>query len=382
MSDPALPIVLKSEVMQQVYQQVEQVAGTKATVLITGETGVGKDVIAESIHDTSPRKCHPFRALNCGTLDNGLIQSELFGHEEGAFTGATHQRSGAFELADQGTLFLDEVSEIPIGAQSTFLRVLEGKGFTRLGGNENIRVEVRVLTATNTDLETAIANHKFREDLYYRLKVFQIHVPALREHREDIPDLVAAFIGELSEEHGKAVTGISPAALNYLEHAPWPGNIRELKNVVEQSIILSQTDTVELGDLPVEFAILPESALPPPTLDGSVTAGFRAEVHHIIAGLSVTEFILVFGGIPNVVWQELPEKTQCAVIREASFYLSSILGGNQDAIRICGMDRDQILHKVAELRLKEHGSIAKAASSLGIDPRTLKTYIKGGQSDG
>ena len=377
MSDSAQPIVLKSAAMQQVYKQAEKVAGTEATVLITGETGVGKEIIAQSIHNMSSRKCKPFRALNCGRLHNELMQSQLFGHEIGAFTGATGQHIGVFELAGQGILFLDEVSEIPIETQSALLRVLENKEFTRLGGNKIIPMDARVLTATNTDLKTTIANHEFREDLYYRLNGLEIHVPALREHREDIPDLVAAFIAELSKEHGKAVTGISPAALNCLEYASWPGNIRQLKKVVERSIIFSETDTVELGDLPADIAVLPESALPPPRSDASVTADSRAEVHHIIAGLSVTEFILVFGGIPNMVWQNLPEKTQYAVIREASFHLSAILGGNQDAIHIRGMNLDQILQKVAQLRLKEHGSATKAAESLRVDPRTLKKYVAG-----
>ena len=211
--------------MQTVLRQVEQVAPTKATVLITGETGVGKDVIAQAIHKRGPRKNRAFKAVNCGAFYQDLLQSELFGHERGSFTGATSQRRGVFEQADGGTLFLDEVGEMSPEVQVKFLRVLETQEFTRLGGEKNIKVDVRIIAATNIDLATSVRQKKFRQDLYYRLNLFRIQIPPLRDRREDIPLFVSAFISELSTEHGKPITGITQEALNYLQNADWHGNV-------------------------------------------------------------------------------------------------------------------------------------------------------------
>ena len=244
-NDTSRPIIGESEPMQEVFRLVQQVAPTKATVLITGETGVGKDVIANAIHDSSPRKNRPFKAINCGAFYPELLQSELFGHEKGAFTGATNLRRGVFEQANRGTLFLDEVGEMSPEVQVKFLRVLETQEFTRLGGDKNIKVDVRIIAATNINLATSVQQKKFRQDLYYRLNLFRIHVPPLRERREDIPLFVSAFISELSAEHGKPITGITSEALNYLDNADWPGNVRELRNAVETAIIVATTE--ELG---------------------------------------------------------------------------------------------------------------------------------------
>ena len=368
--------------MQEVYRLVEQVAPTKVTVLLTGETGVGKEIIARQIHDTSSQKNKPFKAINCSAFpDNGLLQSELFGHEKGAFTGAVHQRTGLFEQADTGTLFLDEVGEMNPEAQAMLLRVLETQEFTRLGGNKTIKVDVRVLTATNKCLETAVKNEGFREDLYYRLNRFHIHIPPLRERREDILPFVDAFVAELSAEHGKRITRITSEARNFLKHATLPGNIRQLKNAIDRAIIATKTDELTLGDLPTDIAIVPQTALPSMRLDLRTYAPIPTEVHQVLSQISVTEFILIFAEIPNAVWRMLPEGTQQAVIREASFHLSMLLGGHQDAIRIDGMDRNQILAKVAQRRIEEHGSVTKAAASLGIDRRTLKTYTEVDRTD-
>ena len=251
-SDSSRRIIGESAPMQAVLRQVAQVAPTKATVLITGETGVGKDVIAQAIHEGSPRKDRPFKAVNCGTFYQELLQSELFGHEKGAFTGATNQRRGVFEQANGGTLFLDEVGEMSPEVQVKFLRVLETQEFTRLGGERNIKVDVRIIAATNIDLAASVQQKRFRQDLYYRLNLFRIQIPPLRDRREDIPLFVSAFISELSAEYDKPITGITADALNYLQNADWRGNVRELKNAVETAIILAPTDELQLKDFPME----------------------------------------------------------------------------------------------------------------------------------
>ena len=261
-SDSSRRIIGESAPMQAVLRQVEQVAPTKATVLVTGETGVGKDVIAEAIHEGSPRKNRSFKAINCGTFYQDLLQSELFGHEKGAFTGATSQRRGVFEQADGGTLFLDEVGEMSPEVQVKFLRVLESQEFTRLGGEKNIKVDVRIIAATNIDLARSVKEKKFRQDLYYRLNLFRIHIPPLRDRREDIPLFVSAFVSELSAEHETTITGITPEALNYLQSATWHGNVRQLRNAVESAIIVATTDELQLRDFPIDTESEQIAALP------------------------------------------------------------------------------------------------------------------------
>lgn len=251
-SDNSRRIIGESAPMQVVLRQVAQVAPTNATVLITGETGVGKDVIAQAIHEGSPRKNRPFKAVNCGAFYQDLLQSELFGHEKGAFTGATNQRRGVFEQADTGTLFLDEVAEMSPEVQVKFLRVLETQEFTRLGGERNIKVNVRIIAATNVNLATSVRQKKFRQDLYYRLNLFRIQIPPLRDRREDIPLFVSAFIPELSAEHGKPITGITSEALDYLQNADWYGNVRELRNAIESAIISATTEELQLKDFPMD----------------------------------------------------------------------------------------------------------------------------------
>ena len=376
-------ISLPSAQMQEIYRLVEQVAVTNATVLITGETGVGKEIVACMVHGTSPRKGKPFKVVNCSAFpDNGLLQSELFGHERGAFTGATYQRLGMFEQADTGTLFLDEVGEMGQEVQAMFLRTLETQEFTRLGGDKTIRTDVRVIAATNKRLETAVKNKQFREDLYYRLNRFHIHVPPLRERREDISLLIDAFIAELSAEHGKSITRITPEARRCLQKAALPGNIRQLKNAIDRAVITTRNEEIGLGELPADIGIIPQTTeVSAPLTIKSPAAVIPTEVHLILSQISVTEFILIFGEVPNAVWRELPEKTQHSIIREASFHLSKLLGGHQNAIQIGGMDRDQILREVARLRLKEYGTATKAAASLGIDRRTLKTYTEIDRND-
>ncbi len=245
-------VIGESEPMQIVWHQVTQVAPTNATVLITGETGVGKEVVAQIIHDNSNRKDRLFKAVNCGVFYQDLLQSELFGHEKGAFTGATSQRRGVFELADGGTLLLDEIGEMSPEVQVKFLRVLETQEFTRLGGERNVQVDVRIIAATNVNLEQSVQDKKFRQDLFYRLNLFHIQIPPLRDRREDIPLFVYAFISELSKKHNKDVTGITSEALDHLKNVDWPGNIRQLKNAVETAIIVATSEELEKKDFPLD----------------------------------------------------------------------------------------------------------------------------------
>ena len=246
-------IIGTSKPMQELFRMIRLVAPTNATVLIRGESGVGKELIAHAIHNHSRRKDKPYRTINCGALYRELLESELFGHERGAFTGATTRKLGVFEQTSGGTLLLDEVGEMGIETQVKFLRVLEGHEFTRLGGDAPIKTDVRIVAATNSDLEEAVKNGKFRNDLYHRINRFPIRVPPLRERREDIPLLVSAFIKEFSKEHDRPISDITPQAMDYLKNAAWDGNIRELRNVIETAIILARTETLDLGDFSSDF---------------------------------------------------------------------------------------------------------------------------------
>ena len=232
-------IVGSSAPIRTVLQQVARVAPTDSTVLITGETGTGKELVARAIHKRSARSARPFVAVNCAAVPASLIASELFGHERGAFTGALQRRQGKFELADGGTLFLDEVGELPADTQVVLLRVLQEREFERVGGSRPIRIDVRVIAATNRDLHTAIAERAFRSDLFYRLNVFPVEMPPLHERPTDIPILVEYFVHRLSKRAGKRITGISSKTLDLLQSYPWPGNIRELQNVIERAVIVS-----------------------------------------------------------------------------------------------------------------------------------------------
>ena len=241
-----------SRVMQELKDRILQIAPTRASVLIYGETGTGKELIAQAIHQLSPRKDERFVKLNCAELSASIIESELFGHERGAFTGADHQRKGRFETADQGTLFIDEISEIPPPVQTKLLRVLQDRQFERVGGNETVQVDVRVIAATNRRLELMVARGQFREDLYYRLKVLLLEVPPLRERREDIPLLVETFIEEFNEEHERKVTGVTRGVVDRMMQYEWSGNVRELKNTVEEMVIFAQGKRLlDVADLPI-----------------------------------------------------------------------------------------------------------------------------------
>ena len=233
-------IVGQSSALREVLQQVEMVAGTDSTVLLLGETGTGKELIARSIHERSRRKSRAFVKVNCAAIPGGLIESDLFGHERGAFTGAITQKIGRFELADQGSLFLDEIGDIPLELQSKLLRVLQEREFERLGSTVTRKTNVRVVAATHRNLEEMIRDNQFRSDLYYRLNVFPIFIPPLRERPEDIPLLVRHFVQEFARKMNKSVSAISPETMDALTRYPWPGNIRELQNVIERSVVVHQ----------------------------------------------------------------------------------------------------------------------------------------------
>jgi transcriptional regulator with PAS, ATPase and Fis domain len=243
-------IIGKSAAMHSIFEKVRQVAGTRASVLITGESGVGKEVIAEAIHYTSPRKDKPLVKVHCAALTETLLESELFGHERGAFTGAVARKRGRFELAHLGSLFLDEIGEISQSVQIKLLRVLQDRKFERVGGEETIETDVRIIAATNRNLIADISTGKFREDLYYRLNVINIHIPPLKERNEDIPLLVAAFLEEFSRENGKNIEGIETKARLALYNYSWPGNVRELRNCIESAVVMSKDAILSLEDLP------------------------------------------------------------------------------------------------------------------------------------
>ncbi|MCS7168151.1 MAG: sigma 54-interacting transcriptional regulator [Gemmatales bacterium] len=242
-------LVGESAAMQEVKQKIQLAARSDATVLIRGETGVGKELVARAIHLCSPRAGKPFVCLNCAALAESLLESELFGHEKGAFTGATERKIGKFESAHQGTIFLDEIGEMTPSAQAKLLRVLEGHPFERVGGSQPIRVDVRVVAATNRPLEEAIRAGRFRMDLYYRLQVIEIYVPPLRERREDIPLLAEFFLRQFAQQMGRRLRGFTPAAMKKLLEHPWPGNVRELRNVIERAVVLSQHHTIDADDI-------------------------------------------------------------------------------------------------------------------------------------
>jgi len=230
-------------------ERARKAAESKSTVLLLGESGTGKEVLARSIHAWSPRSARPFVAVNCVALSEELLESELFGHEKGAFTGAHQQKPGKFELANRGTIFLDEVGDIRESLQAKLLRVLQEHEFERVGGTKPVRVDIRVLAATNRDLEEAVNTGRFREDLYYRLNVVRLRLPPLREHPEDIPDLALHFLRKYAAETGKAIEGISPGAMELLRAHRWPGNVRELENAIERAVVLGSGSAIAADDL-------------------------------------------------------------------------------------------------------------------------------------
>jgi two-component system nitrogen regulation response regulator NtrX len=258
--DERYEIIGKSQLIRTVRERIAKVAPTDSWVLITGENGVGKELVARAIHRESHRRGKPFVGVNCAAIPEELIESELFGHEKGAFTGATSRKKGKFDLADKGTLFLDEIADMSLKTQAKILRILQEQKFERVGGEKTTDVDVRVIAATNRKLEEEIQRGRFREDLFYRLNVIPIHVPALRERKEDIPLFVEYFLNDFSVRSGKERKDILPEALELLRGNDWPGNVRELKNMIERLVIMTPGRTIEVSDLPDSFRQRTESA--------------------------------------------------------------------------------------------------------------------------
>jgi two-component system NtrC family response regulator len=277
-------IISQSSAMDQVLNIAGRVASSNAAVLITGETGTGKELVAKAVHFSGSRRDKPFIVVNCAALPETLLESELFGHEKGAFTGADRMRRGRFEIAQGGTLFIDEVGEIPLSLQVKLLRVLQEKTFERVGSSSPLEGDVRIVAATNRDLESMIRQGLFRADLYYRLNVVSIRIPPLRGRREDIPPLVDEFLQRFSKENGKQITGISREAMDALMKYSWPGNVRELENIVQQSVVLSRSSTITRDDLPIRVSEPHPEGSGPEGMQGSFTEKVEAFEQMMILG--------------------------------------------------------------------------------------------------
>ena len=280
-------IMGRTDAMREILERVHMIAPVMSTVLITGESGSGKELVARAFHRLSPRRGRAFIAVNCAALPESLLESELFGHEKGAFTGATSLRRGMFELADGGTLLLDEIAEMPLPTQTRLLRVLESRRFMRVGGDHEIRVDVRVVAATNRDIRQAVETGDFRRDLYYRLNVLSVHVPPLRERRRDIPVLIRRFIAESSQQHDREFRGLAPETLQILLDYDWPGNVRELRNLIESMVVLAPGAVIRPEDIPPEIRSGGGSLVPAPRHDPGPVESAAAH----LAGSPQLEFV-------------------------------------------------------------------------------------------
>ena len=311
-------IVGRSAAMREIFHTVERVAPTRGTVLLAGESGVGKDMIARAIHHHSPRKNHSFVKINCTAIPENLMESELFGYEKGAFTGANTSKPGKFEQADQGTVFLDEIGDVPGNIQVKLLRILQERQFERLGSNITRNVDVRVVAATNVDLREALEQGRFREDLYYRLNVVPINIPALRERKGDIPFLAIHFVKKLSKELSSAAKEISPAGIDRLLEHSWPGNVRELENTIERSLVLAGGATLEASDIRIEA----------PRMSAAATAAQQ---------------------MPLLPEGETLEHWEQMMIREA---LHRANGNKSQAARSLGLTRNALRYRLSQMGLE------------------------------
>ena len=346
-------LVGESSAIRQVYQVVEKVADTPSTVLITGESGTGKELVARALHDYSSRSGGPFIKINCAAIPKTLMESELFGYEKGAFTGAVGSKPGRFELAHGGSLFLDEIGEIPVEMQVKLLRVLQESEFERVGGIKTIKVDVRLITATNRDLAAEIAGGGFRDDLYYRLNVVPIHLPPLRERREDIPLLVDHFITRFNERLKKQITGAEPQAIDALVSHGWPGNIRELENVIERTLLFSEGPLIRMADLPGELGGTPHQAMSPPTV---------AEERSPSTSTSSS-------GLPAIPTSVVPPPA--AVTAPP---VGEEVGSLKEAVRA---ETERVERELIQRALDETGgNVTKAARKLQISRKSLQTKMK------
>jgi len=335
-------IVGKSPAMQEVFKLIGKVAESDVTVLITGESGTGKELITRAIHYNSRRIGRPFVVVNCAAIPSGLLESELFGHEKGAFTGATATKEGKFERADGGTLFLDEVAEMDRDLQAKFLRVLQEKEFERVGGKETIRVDVRIIAATSRDLETECRQGRFREDLYYRLKVLPIHLPPLRERREDIPFLVDYFLNRFAEESGTAMKLMSPQALSLLESHQWLGNVRELENAVKRAALLTTSSTILPEHLPdlLSSSGTRGGAGPLPSLEDLLESRLAEFVREMCSNKK--------GDLYSVLLRRFERPLIRLVLRQTQ-------GNQMRAAQVLGINRNTLRKKILELGLNPKG---------------------------
>ncbi len=374
----------ESAAIQEVLVKIEQMAPASSTVLIEGESGTGKELVAKAIHDLSPRRHRPFIAVNCAALPETLLESELFGHEKGAFTGAAERRLGRFELANGGTIFLDEVGEISPAVQVKLLRVLENRSFFRLGGTQPIQVDVRVVAATNRSLKEQVSREKFRDDLYYRLNVLNIYLPPLRERRSDIPLLVRRFIRELTRDSEMPFRGITPEAMQRLAAAPWPGNVRQLRNLVESMVVLAPGDQIRASDIPADVFEGPGNQLPvrlTPGDDSQRAAGVSGrELEFILRNLM--DLRLQMDELRRRV-DQAPSRVEVIEMREAP--LADVLDqefepeaiDESEVIYRPGMSMAEVEKATIEAALREaDGNRRKAAKVLGIGERTLYRKIK------
>ena len=372
-------IIGEAAPIQEVLVKIEQMAPVSSTVLIQGESGTGKELVAKGIHDLSPRRGGAFIAVNCAALPEGLLESELFGHEKGAFTGAAERRLGRFELADTGTIFLDEIGEIPAATQVKLLRVLESRTFFRVGGTQPIKVDVRVLAATNRALRDAVMLGEFRDDLYYRLNVLNIYLPPLRERREDIPLLVRRFIRELAKEHDRAFRGITPEAMQRLVSAPWPGNVRQLRNLVESMVVLAPGAEIRASDIPADVLEGPGSLLPVRVGAPALREMGGQELEFILR--SLLDLKLQVEELRRRL-DEHPQRVQVIELADHST-VADVLpegaerDGDHPVVYRPGMTMAEVERAAIDAALREHrGNRRRAAEVLGIGERTLYRKIK------
>ncbi len=357
----------KSPQIEELLQTITMVAPTDLSVLITGESGTGKEVVANAIHQLSKRKNKPLISVNCGAIPEGILESELFGHEKGSFTGAIAQRKGYFEAADGGTIFLDEIGEMPLNTQVKLLRVLETSEIMRVGGSRPIKVDVRIIAATNKDLETAVENNEFRRDLYFRLKAITLHIPPLRKRKEDIPLLVKKFSEEFARKNQINFKGFAPEAIELLKEYDWPGNVRELKNFVETAIILNKGEIVHSSyvrqALNLQQKFVSSDNLPVP-LNKTPDQAERELIYRTLISLKldVTE-----------IKQMLAQMIQTQVDfmrRQASFHATPVEAENEQEVKptsLSAMERELI----KETLKKFNGNRRKTAKALQISERTL-----------
>jgi len=371
-------IIGESAPIQELLVKIEQMAPVSSTVLIQGESGTGKELVAKAIHDLSPRRGKPFIAVNCAALPETLLESELFGHEKGSFTGAAERRLGRFELADTGTIFLDEIGEIPAATQVKLLRVLESRSFFRVGGTQPIKVDVRVLAATNRSLRDAVSLGEFRDDLYYRLNVLNIYLPPLRERRDDIPLLVRRFIRELAREHDRTFRGITPEAMQRLVTARWPGNVRQLRNLIESMVVLAPGAEIRATDIPTDILDGPGSLLPV-RVGPQIREAPGQELEFILR--SLLDLKLQVEELRRRL-DEHPQRVQVIELADHStvadvFPEAEDRNGDQSVIYRSGMTMAEVEKAAIEAALKEHqGNRRRAAEVLGIGERTLYRKIK------